>query len=46
MYRHHARKLGEGGDSVLGSTALFAAVDTLLLLKRTDKFRTLESIQR
>jgi 5S rRNA maturation endonuclease (ribonuclease M5) len=43
---HHAGKRGDGGDSVLGSTAIFAAVDTLLLMKRNDKYRTLSSIQR
>lgn len=44
---HHLGK-GErsGGDAILGSTAIFAAVDTALLLKRTDKYRTLYSIQR
>jgi hypothetical protein len=44
---HHLGK-GErqGGDGVLGSTALFAAIDTLLIMKRNDKYRTLSSIQR
>ncbi len=45
---HHQGK-GErsGGDAVLGSTALFGAVDTLLVMKRnTDGQRTLETIQR
>src|SRR5262249_32621559 len=36
----------QGGDAVLGSTALFAAVDTLLVMKRNDKYRTLSTIQR
>jgi len=44
---HHLGKgEREGGDSILGSTAIFAAVDTALLLKRTEKYRTLSSIQR
>jgi hypothetical protein len=43
---HHAGKRGEGGDSVLGSTALFASVDTLMLMKRAEKYRTLSTIQR
>jgi hypothetical protein len=44
---HHLGKGDrQGGDAVLGSTALFAAVDTLLLMKRSDKYRTLSSIQR
>lgn len=44
---HHLGK-GErdGGDAILGSTAIFAAVDTALLLKRFEKYRTLSSIQR
>lgn len=44
---HHMGKGDrEGGDAILGSTAIFAAVDTGLLLKRTDKYRTLSSVQR
>src|SRR5262249_26161745 len=44
---HHLGKGDrQGGDAVLGSTALFAAVDTLLIMKRNDKYRTLSSIQR
>jgi 5S rRNA maturation endonuclease (ribonuclease M5) len=44
---HHMGK-GErsGGDAILGSTAIFGAVDTALLLKRTEKYRTLSSTQR
>jgi hypothetical protein len=45
---HHLGK-GErsGGDAVLGSTALFGAVDTLLLMKRAPEGqRTIETIQR
>jgi hypothetical protein len=44
---HHAGK-GErtGGDALLGSTALFAAVDTLLMMKRRDQVRTIETMQR
>jgi len=44
---HHLGK-GErnGGDAFLGSTALFGAVDTGLLMKRKDQARTLESFQR
>jgi hypothetical protein len=47
MCVHHLGK-GErtGGDAVLGSTALFGAVDTLLLMKRREATRTLETIQR
>ncbi len=44
---HHLGK-GErsGGDAILGSTAIFAAVDTALILKRSERYRTLSSIQR
>ena len=44
---HHAGK-GErtGGDALLGSTALFGAVDTLLMMKRRDQVRTIETMQR
>jgi hypothetical protein len=44
---HHLGKgTREGGDAILGSTAIFAAVDTALLLKRGERGRTLASIQR
>jgi hypothetical protein len=44
---HHAGKGDrEGGDSILGSTAIFASVDTVLLMKRTERYRTISSIQR
>lgn len=44
---HHAGKFDrEGGDSILGSTALFAAVDTAIFLRRTERYRTIRSIQR
>lgn len=44
---HHAGKFDrDGGDSILGSTALFAAVDTALLLRRSERYRTVRSIQR
>lgn len=48
MLIHHANKgLGrEGGDSILGSTALFGGVDCALIMKRTEANRTIESIQR
>ncbi len=44
---HHLGKGDRsGGDAILGSTAIFAAVDTALLLKRSERYRTLSSIQR
>ena len=36
----------EGGDSILGSTALFGSVDTALIMRKKGAGRTLESIQR
>ena len=44
---HHLGK-GEriGGDALLGSTALFAAADTLLLMQRHDHIRTIATTQR
>src|SRR5262249_8228775 len=44
---HHLGKGDRsGGDAILGSTALFGAVDTALLMKRRENVRTLETIQR
>src|SRR5215467_2435063 len=45
---HHLGKMvREGGDDVLGSTAIFGAVDTLVLMRRMkDQRRTFETIQR
>lgn len=44
---HHAGKGNrEGGDSILGSTAIFAAVDTALIMRKMEGYRTLQSAQR
>ncbi len=44
---HHASKSDRSGiDAVLGSTALTGSVDNVFILKRTDQYRTLESVQR
>ena len=44
---HHSSKGNrQGGDSLLGSTAIFGSVDTLILLKRLDSYRTIQSTQR
>ncbi|HUZ48783.1 MAG TPA: AAA family ATPase [Candidatus Dormibacteraeota bacterium] len=44
---HHGKKAGgDDGDAVLGSTALFGAVDTLVELRRHDRERTVFSFQR
>lgn len=47
LVTHHAKKTGgSDGDAVLGSTALFGAVDTLLDMQRVDGRRTLRTYQR
>ena len=45
---HHANKgiAREGGDSILGSTAIFGSVDCALIMRRSESYRTIESIQR
>ncbi len=45
---HHANKgiSREGGDSILGSTAIYASVDCALIMKRGEAYRTIESMQR
>jgi predicted ATP-dependent serine protease len=47
MVVHHTGKGNrQGGDSILGSSAIFGSVDTALILKRGDKYRTLQTQQR
>lgn len=48
LFVHHNGKNGErdSGDSVLGSTAFFGAVDSLLTMRKREKARTVESTQR
>lgn len=47
MVTHHATKGDrEGGDALLGSTAIFGSVDTAIILKRFPKYRTIATIQR
>ncbi len=48
QFVHHAPKAEreEAGDAVLGSTAIFASVDTLLLIKRHESYRTIQTVQR
>jgi predicted transcriptional regulator len=44
---HLGKQTREGGDDVLGSTAIFGAVDTLVLFRRRkDNLRVLQTIQR
>ena len=45
---HHANKgiSRESGDSILGSTAIYGSMDCALIMKRSESYRTIESIQR
>jgi len=45
---HHSPKLAKASavDAPIGSTALGGAPSTLLVMRRTEAFRTLESVQR
>lgn len=45
---HHNGKAerADATDAILGSTAIFGGVDAALILKRTDRYRTLQSSQR
>ncbi len=44
---HHTSKGDrQAGDSVLGSTAIFSSVDTLLIMKRHENYRTIQTVQR
>ena len=44
---HHAKKGKSSGiDSVLGSTGITGTVDTIINLHRSEKYRTISSIQR
>jgi AAA domain-containing protein/Toprim domain-containing protein len=48
MLVHHNTKAerADAMDTILGSTAIFGGVDSALILKRTDRYRTLQSSQR
>ena len=47
LVTHHLGKNDRGdGDAVLGSTALFGAVDTLIELRKRDQGRVAKSLQR
>jgi 5S rRNA maturation endonuclease (ribonuclease M5) len=48
MLVHHSGKAerADATDAILGSTAIFGGVDAALILKRTDRYRTLQSCQR
>ena len=48
MLVHHSGKAerADATDAILGSTAIFGGVHAALMLKRTDRYRTLQSCQR
>jgi len=47
LLSHHLGKADRtDGDDILGSTAIFGAVDTAVILKRRDHGRTIQTIQR
>jgi hypothetical protein len=46
MIHHRGKGDKSGGDSILGSTAIFAAFDTALTMNKTDARRTIKSEQR
>ena len=46
LIHHFGKGDREDGDQVLGSTALFASVDTALFMRKREDFRTLNSTQR
>ena len=48
MLVHHSGKAErvDATDAILGSTAIFGGVDAALILKCTDRYRTLQSSQR
>lgn len=44
---HHAGKADRASiDSVLGSTAITGSADTIIIVNRTDRYRTVSTIQR
>lgn len=43
---HEGKGDRQGGDAILGSTAIFGAVDTAISLKRSERYRTISSTQR
>jgi hypothetical protein len=45
---HHNGKMerSDAMDAILGSTAIFGAVDSAIILKKSDRYRTIQSVQR
>ena len=48
LLSHHNGKMekADATDSILGSTAIFGGVDTAIILKKADRYRTVQSSQR
>jgi hypothetical protein len=48
LLSHHSGKMkrSEATDAILGSTAIFGAVDSAIILKKTEGYRTIQSCQR
>jgi hypothetical protein len=48
LLSHHNGKMekADATDSILGSTAIFGAVDSAIILKKGDRYRTVQSSQR
>ncbi|PIR24838.1 MAG: hypothetical protein COX62_05815 [Deltaproteobacteria bacterium CG_4_10_14_0_2_um_filter_43_8] len=47
MLLHHSKKGDDKSiDSILGSTGIAGSVDTIILMNRSDKYRTIKTIQR
>lgn len=43
---HNGKGERDGGDALLGSTGFFASVDALLIMKKRERARTIETLQR
>jgi AAA domain len=46
LLTHHAKIQRDGLDAILGSTAIAGSVDTAILLTRTDRYRSISTVQR
>jgi hypothetical protein len=46
LLTHNSKIEREGLDAILGSTAIAGSVDTAILLSRTDRYRTIKTVQR
>jgi AAA domain-containing protein/Toprim domain-containing protein len=48
LLSHHNGKMekADATDSILGSTAIFGGVDSAIILKKSDRYRTVQSSQR